>query len=104
MIEHGFPSGRDFFNFDFGPDLYCIYCPNSLAIWYKLTRIGVINPFDTGDPGTHESRLAQMVEKVRDFVKSFIPKAKETVAHFTDIDIIDLDLAVCGEPNVCDIA
>jgi len=69
MINAGFPENKDFFSFEIGPDIFCVYHPNTLAIWYKKTFIAKLDPFETGYPETQEARFDKMVEAVKNHIE-----------------------------------
>ena len=107
MLEHpfGFPENTDFFSFELGPDIFCIYHPRALAIWYRHIYVATLDPFVSGCPDTHAERFMKMQQAAKDYLRSYadgmrVCKKMENAKVLTDIEAALKD----GKINVCAVA
>lgn len=102
MIALGFPENRDFFSFDMGPEIYCIYHAHSLVVWYRHIFITSLNPFINDVPGTNEARLQQMKNTVTDYLAVYVDGLKVVNDKNNEKMISDIESALnTGVVNVC---
>jgi len=105
MIDIGFPANTDFFSFDIGENVYCIYHPKSLAIWYRHIYLGCIDPFRDDVPKSHEDRFALMKTETVRFLSTYIDGMRVAKAKDCEKMIADIEAAIdTGAFNVCPVA
>ena len=101
MIDLGFPENKDFFSFEMGPDIFCLYSPDTLAMWYRHIYIASINPFVDVQPDTHEARFERMKEAARDYLRVYADSMKRCKRVDNEKMIEDVESAInTGAVNV----
>lgn len=84
MAGIGFPKNTDFYEFDID-DCFCLYAPNTLAIWKGLKMIGVCNPFENGLPETQIERIEQIKDEAKKIIDAFMDSQKTHSQRIDDI-------------------
>lgn len=105
MISMGFPANTDFFEFMVGEDIYCIYHPNTIAVWYKKHYMTHFNPFEFCIPETAEERFQVMKKQVKVYLQSHLDGLRVSLTPDFEQWVRDIEKALkTGEVNVCPIA